>query len=434
MTWPLGRKVDAYWPATSGIISRPGYRYRAWIPPFIADAVPALSGSSLVSLTEAEAALAALVLQPVYGAVNLADALIRIEAVSSSRIEGLKLSHRALALTLAELPGRSSTAVAVAHNVTAMIEAIDQSAKGSFSVELIQSVHATLCSGTQLDDIAGIIRDTQNWIGKSGTGPQPGDYVPPPPELVHDLLADLCDFANRSDMPAVFQAAAVHAQFELIHPFADGNGRVGRCLVQAVLANRGATSDNRPPISAILATDIPAYVSGLGLYREGDINGYVEAFSKATIGAVVRVQSVQEAVSTLREDWLDRLNNPRRGSLLRRSLEVLPKNPVLNASSLSMALNTDTLQAIRVLNALGTAGILTPVKSGKRNRVWIASEVTEIYDTFDYVIANAGQTIKPAPSQPMGKRLSNPPAARTPDDHPEPDPQPPHHGFGKGLR
>lgn len=101
---------------------------------------------------------------------------MRIEAPSSSRIEGLALSHKPLALALAEVPGSTSTAKAVAKNVYAMKRAVELAAKEEFSIEMIRDIHATLCPGTQLDAIAGEIRTTQNWIGKGQNGP-PGPKI-----------------------------------------------------------------------------------------------------------------------------------------------------------------------------------------------------------------------------------------------------------------
>jgi Fic family protein len=96
----------------------------------------------------------------------------------------------------------------------------------------------------------GHIRAAQNWIGGSSYNPCSAAFVPPPPELVHDLLDDLCHFCNDDSLPAVAQAAMAHAQFETIHPFVDGNGRTGRALVHFVLRTRGLATRVLPPISA----------------------------------------------------------------------------------------------------------------------------------------------------------------------------------------
>lgn len=143
----------------------------------------------------------------------------------------------------------------------AIKRAVELAAQEQFSINLVKDIHATLCTGTPLDTIAGKIRSTQNWIGKGQNGPSPEDYVPPPAEQVEELLEDLCCFANRNDMPVVFQMAVTHAQFELIHPFGDGNGKVGRCLIHAVLARRLGPHISQSPISSVLATSPDTYIS-----------------------------------------------------------------------------------------------------------------------------------------------------------------------------
>src|SRR6202023_1686779 len=103
------------------------------------------------------------------------------------------------------------------------------------------------------DATAGKVRDRQNWIGGASSGPRDAEFIPPPPELVPELLDDLSRFMARDDLPPVAQAAVAHAQFETIHPFADGNGRVGRCLISVVFRRRGLGQRLIPPVSLVLA-------------------------------------------------------------------------------------------------------------------------------------------------------------------------------------
>ena len=381
--WPSGSYVSAIWPATSGVQYRPAYLYKPWVPPFIATATPFAVGNALVALTEAESQMERLS-SSYRGSGSIADAFVRIEALSSSRIEGLNLNHRSLALALAQVGGASSVAQAVAHNVTAMNKTLELSAEESFSVEMIQEIHAALCVGTQLEEIAGDIRTTQNWIGKGQNGPRPNDYVPPPPEQVQGLLEDLCVFANRKDLPVVFQVAVTHAQFELIHPFADGNGRVGRCLIQAGLVRRLGPDIAHPPISSVLAADTEGYISSLQVYRRGDLNRYIETFSRATIASVGHVYSLTNAFDSLQQQWLQTLDNPRSGSLVRKAVALLPGSPVVDGNRMSSLLNVDVSQAIRTLNTLSEVGILSQATSGKRNRIWLAGEILQILDTYDF--------------------------------------------------
>ncbi len=123
------------------------------------------------------------------------------------------------------------------------------------TVAEVEDIHRTLLRFTADAKIAGIVRTKQDWIGGNDYNPIGAGYVPPPPEHVQPLLADLCAFINRDDLAPVAQAAIAHAQFETIHPFADGNGRAGRALVYAVLRRRGELTRYIPPISLILAPE-----------------------------------------------------------------------------------------------------------------------------------------------------------------------------------
>ncbi len=380
--WPPGKFVNATWPASSGIQHRPAYQYKAWVPPFIAAATPILTGKALLSLVNAESQYK--MLQPKISAIT--DAFVRIEALSSSRIEGLKLSYKSLAMALAGVSRSSSTAKAVAKNVYAINKAIELASEAPFSVAMIQNIHKILCEGTQLDSIAGEIRVSQNWIGKGQHGPSPKDYAPPPPGNVERLLEDLCNFANRTDLPVVFQMAVTHAQFELIHPFGDGNGRVGRCLMHAVQVRRLGADTPRAPFSSVLAASVDDYIASLERYREGDLNGCIEFFSQAMSTSVGHMNFLASAISNLQVKWLEQLGVTRKESLQRKAIALLPSAPVVDAKLMSSMLDVDMHQAIRTLNTLADFGILEQLTSGKRNRVWVASEIIRLLEEYDFSV------------------------------------------------
>lgn len=129
-------------------------------------------------------------------------------------------------------------------------------------------------------DHAGRLREQLVWIGTRS--PVTATVVPPQHSLVPAAMEDLVEFIDRDDLPVVAQAAVAHAQFETIHPFTDGNGRVGRALVQAILRNKQVTASATVPVSAGLLHDIETYFDALGAYRQGDIRPIVERFSEAS--------------------------------------------------------------------------------------------------------------------------------------------------------
>ena len=132
-----------------------------------------------------------------------------------------------------------------------MEEAIQIGARSSeLTVDDIRAIHRSLAIVPPLNRIAGELREEQGWIG--GHSPPVASYVPPPPDYVPSLTSDLCEFMNRDDLSPVAQAAIAHAQFETIHPFGDGNGRVGRCLIHVIFRRRGLTPSYVPPVSLVL--------------------------------------------------------------------------------------------------------------------------------------------------------------------------------------
>jgi Fic family protein len=225
-------------------------------------------------------------------------------------------------------------------------------------------------------EIAGVLRDRQNWIGGRDDSPQRADFIPPPAAEVPALVDDLCTFLNRTDLPALVQAAIGHAQFETIHPFADGNGRVGRCLIQIVLRRRNTIMRYVPPISVVLAANATSYIAGLVGYREGRLIEWIALMIRATELAVERAAELSEWLDQLNAAWRERANQPRANSAVSRLLALLPGNPVMSIALAEELLGVTGEAARLAVQQLETTGILTPtVLKRRRNRVWEAREV-----------------------------------------------------------
>ena len=166
--------------------------------------------------------------------------LLRTESIASSKVEGMQVDARILAR--AEAAGDvgqrvTPSALEVLGNIDAMMLAIENAAaEESVGIEEIVEVHRALLINAPNSHIAGRIRSEQNWIGGNEHNPCDAAFVPPPPEEVEALLGDLCRFCNSDRLPVIVQAAIAHAQFETIHPFADGNGRTGRDLCRSSFA------------------------------------------------------------------------------------------------------------------------------------------------------------------------------------------------------
>src|SRR5580692_1711509 len=284
--------------------------YDAYVPDLLTGRPILLSGDTAADVSDAERAIAVFDAQAtsLLDTEALARVLLRAESVASSRIEGLEAGARRLlraeaAIRLGERPS-DITATEVLANIDAMAQAVRTIRPGGLiTLDALLSFHERLLAGTRLHRYAGSLRSEQNWIGGSSYNPCTASFVPPPPEFVHDLLVDLCDFCNTDSLPAVAQAAIAHAQFETIHPFVDGNGRTGRALVQVILRRRGLATDYVPPISVVLAADKPRYLQGLVDFREGRENDWLDNFANAAARAAELAAAYLTRVQRLQDDW-----------------------------------------------------------------------------------------------------------------------------------
>ena len=398
--WPAGTDRSELWTGEGGITGGRPFRYSAHVPPAIAALPLYLSGPAVDVIAEGQRAIDRLEhadAERIVGA--LATPLLRIESLSSSRIEGLMISHRALAVALEDPRAARGVAKEVANSVRATAEAIRLfSEEDRVTAGLLLRLHSILAEGTQLDDIAGRVRTAQNWIGRSHRNPRGADYVPPPPEEVPGLLDDLAVFCDRRDLPPQAVAAIAHAQFELIHPFADGNGRVGRALIHGVMRRHGATERYAPPVSAALLANSDAYIRGLVAYRQGDVDSWVRHFGTEMLRASSASERLIAALDETERGWMSRAGNPRAGSVVNRAIRRLVEFPVTDVSSLASNLAVDEETARRGMNALEAAGIMKRVSAGKRNRVWAADEVFDLLDSFDEVLAD-GSTPRRRPTR-----------------------------------
>jgi Fic family protein len=313
-----GKRISLTWRHNPAIHAPARYRkackYEAFIPDLLASSRIQLSAESMGMVSEAENAIRALndVARP--GLRPLARLLLRTESIASSKVEGMQLGVRELARAEArkESGGNPSpTALEILANMDAMELAVEDAATVEhFSVKEIQAVHRRLMENAPSSRVAGQIRTQQNWIGGNDHNPCGADFVPSPPDQVAPLLADLCSAVNDDVLPPLVQAALIHAQFETIHPFDDGNGRTGRALIQIVLRRRKIASSYVPPISVVLARSKARYIQGLTQFREeGGAARWIEQFSEATATAANLARTYLVAVQELTAQWRDKLSS-----------------------------------------------------------------------------------------------------------------------------
>jgi Fic family protein len=229
--------------------------------------------------------------------------------------------------------------------------------------------------------IAGRWRDEQVWIGGDSFGPHGAEFVPPHHQHVPGLMDDLVKFTARTDLHLLSHAAIAHAQFETIHPFADGNGRTGRALIHAMLRGHGLTRNVTVPVSAGLLVDTSSYFESLTAYREGNPASIVEKLAEASFAAVANGRQLVLELQGIRESWTQKVR-ARRDASAWRLADVLIRQPVVDASTVAAELNTSTKNVMRAVDPLVKAGVLTEFTGFTRNRMWQSREVLTALDAF----------------------------------------------------
>jgi Fic family protein len=321
----------------------------------------------------------------------LARLLLRTESIASSKVEGLQIGVREMARAEAQADmgmARSRTALELIDNINAMELAIGQAAEAeSFGIGEIVTIHARLMQHASNASLAGRIRTQQNWIGGNDYNPCGADFVPPPPNEVKRLLEDLCAAINDDLLPPLVQAALVHAQFETIHPFEDGNGRAGRALVHVVLRRRGLARRFVPPVSVVLAAARSRYIAGLNAFRGNGVSSWIEYFAAATARAARLASAYVGAVGALRSRWRAQLDAsghaPRVGAAAWAIIDVLPAHPIITAPVASVATGRAKAAIYDGIEQLVAANVLIPLSESKRNRSWEASGLLELIERME---------------------------------------------------
>lgn len=306
--------------------------------------------------------------------------ILRSEAAASSEIENLSASARSI--LQAELGDNSGeNAVKIAANVRAMRTAIHNN--NGFNLDEILAVHHTLLENDpEYGSTAGKMRTDPVWIGGNRRFKTPvgAKMVGVIPENLESSLADLSAFASRQDVPALVKAAIVHAQFENIHPFEDGNGRTGRALITSMLRSDGVMKNVTVPISAAILAESDDYYDALTSYRSGDAAPIVRIFTDATDRSIDNGRKLGNDIVNLREKWRSQIE-ARSDSGIWSVTDHLIGQPVVTAESLSAALNIPLKSAYAHGEKLTQLGILS---ASKHQGViqWRSVEMLDALDRF----------------------------------------------------
>lgn len=365
---------------TYAVTTTLGEPVRAFVPHALPPARPPLAPA--VWATNNDAAVMALQrLSAVAGLVPSVDWLlysaIRQEALMTSQIEGTQATLVDLFDEEAGLVISNADDVEEVSNYLRAFQwaqAQLRSAQGlPLSVRLLSEAHRRLLDGARgVGKQPGELRRSQNWIG--GTRPGNAAFVPPPAEQVPGLLADLERFihAEPTDLPALVRVALVHAQFETIHPFLDGNGRIGRLLIAVLLEHWQLLPEPLMYLSGYLKQHQSEYYRRLSAIRtEGDWEGWVQFFLEAVQNAAAQSERAVVALASLvANDRRRLLAHPKANAISYRLFELLPTMPRLSVDRVREALQTTFPTANAAIKLLEELGILTELTGQKKNRTF----------------------------------------------------------------
>ncbi|MEP7763053.1 Fic family protein [Sanguibacter sp. 25GB23B1] len=352
--------------------------YTASIPPMIAD-LPLTASPDLLEASRA-AQVGIGVLERTYAdqLATLEPFLLRTEAIASSRIEE--------ELTTVDQLARAQHGISAPRTARTVKGAIDglsllvtRAADGVGLDDILAAHRPLMADDPQEKWSAGRLRAVQNWIGGSNRSPAGAVRVPPSHERVPALMDDLVTFMRRADIDPVLQSAVAHAQFESIHPFTDGNGRVGRSLINGVWRYRGVTTRMAVPVASAIVADREHYFALVNSYRSGDVEKFAAYLADATARATEEASVSAQRLIALPEQWRERVH-PRGGSAAAALLLLLPSHPIVDAHDVARLTGASQARAYATIERLVDADVLRLITQSKRDMAWAAGEVLDEAD------------------------------------------------------
>ncbi len=308
---------------------------------------------------------------------------IRREAVLSSRIEGTQATLGELLAAEAEASVERSPADLreVANYVVALEYGVARLSRLPLSLRLVRELHEKLMRGVR-GDLAtpGEFRRSQNWIGPAGASLAGASFVPPPPERLGECLAAWETYLHDTSLPPVVHAALIHSQFEAIHPFLDGNGRVGRLLITLLLVVRQVMPSPLLYLSAYFEATRPDYYERLlGVTTRGEWEEWLTYFLTGVADqaedAVQRVQRITDLLARWRMEVAGAASQTVVGAI-----DLFAENPFWTVKGVAERLGVAFTTAQRAIDRLERAGITALQGEARRNRLYCARALLEILD------------------------------------------------------
>lgn len=352
--------------------------YRAFIPAPLPPTDLTIGGELQRVLSEADTALGRLdgSVQTLPNPDLFVLMYVRKEAVLSSQIEGTQSSLHDLLAAEAKALGKNRIAKdvdEVVNYVKAMRYGLERLKTLPMSVRLIREIHKELLQGARGDRLApGERRGSQNWIGPEGVTLNDAAFVPPPPHEVAPALSALERYLHEDDrLPFLVKVGLAHAQFETIHPFLDGNGRVGRLLVTLLLCEHGTLAQPVLYLSIYLKRNRGEYYERLQAVRDaGDWEGWLSFFLRGVAEVSGEARATARRIIELREAHRTLVTNRlgRGAATAHRVLESLYARPIVSVAELADHLGLTRAAANDVVNRLAELEILREITGQKRNR------------------------------------------------------------------
>lgn len=309
---------------------------------------------------------------------------IRREAVSSSRIEGTQSSlsdlffFEASEMKIFRLPDIKE----VFNYVQAMMKGIELLDKVPISTRLICELHTVLMTGVRGEHgTPGELRRSQNWIGTPGGTLNEATFVPPPVDEMQSSLSDWEKYLNsEQNEPVLIQAALMHYQFEAIHPFIDGNGRIGRLLITLFLCQQKSLSQPLLYLSEFFDTHRNDYYDRLlAVSRDGDWHSWIEFFLRGVITMAQDALENAQKILDLHETFSQRINQRRKSSdIVHRLIDEIFVSPVISNALLSKKWDLPFNSVKGGILKLEKMGILTEVSGKRRNKLYASKELLNI--------------------------------------------------------
>ncbi|GIV82646.1 MAG: cell division protein Fic [Anaerolineae bacterium] len=300
---------------------------------------------------------------------------VRKEAVLSSQIEGTQSSLQNLLAAEAQLfdPDTPKDVTEVANYVRAMNHGLARLAELPVSVRLIREIHAQLMQGVRGGRLQpGELRSSQNWIGPAGCTLASATFVPPPPHEVPQALSDLERFLHEGGgLPPLVQVGLAHAQFETIHPFLDGNGRIGRLLIAFLLTEKRLLAKPVLYLSHYFKQHRAEYYERLQAVRDaGDWEGWIAFFLDGVTEVSQQATHTAAAILRMREDYRARITERlgRAAANGQRVMDRLFDHPIVSVATVREWLGITPAGANQIVARLEDIGLLREITGYARNR------------------------------------------------------------------